>query len=126
MESTYETNLMYRKRDANGDMIWGHGSNDYLTGLEAMAEVIRSRLQAIRGEWWEGDETALPYYDEIITAYQTEQNRAIIDLMIIERIMDTRGVLSVENVSSSLENRKYVFKCDVNTVYGTTPAEVTL
>lgn len=126
MEAKYETNLMYRKRDENGDMIWGHGSQDYLTGLDAMAEVIRSRLQAIRGEWWEGDETALPYYDEIITAYQTDQNRAIIDLMIIERIMDTRGVLSVSDVSSSLKNRQYVFKCNVKTVYGTTPVEVTL
>ena len=126
MISDYERNLRCRKRDENGDIIWGHGSDDYVTGLDAMAEVIRSRLQAVQGEWWEGDVTAIPYYDEIISAYQTKQNQAMIDLMVIDRIMDTRGVLSVSNVFSEIRDRKYTFRCTVNTVYGTTPAEVIL
>ena len=124
MIAQYETNLAYRKRDEDGDMVFGNGSKDYLTGIEAMAETIRSRLQAVQDEWWEGDETALPYFDEVISAYQTEENRAIIDLMVIQRIMDTRGVLSVEDVYSAIGNRKYQFQCVVNTVYGKTPVEV--
>ncbi len=126
MISDYERNLRCRRRDENGDIVWGHGMQDYASGLDAMGEVIRSRLQAVQGEWWEGDATALPYYDEIMTAYQTSQNRAMIDLMVIDRIMDTRGVLSVSDVSSEIKNRQYVFKCKVNTVYGVTPAEVIL
>ena len=126
MISDYERNLRCRRRDENGDIVWGHGMQDYASGLDAMGEVIRSRLQAVQGEWWEGDTTALPYYDEIMTAYQTSQNRAMIDLMVIDRIMDTRGVLSVSDVSSEIKNRQYVFECKVNTVYGVTPAEVIL
>lgn len=126
MISDYERNLRCRRRDKDGDYVWGHGMQDYTSGLDAMAEVIRSRLQAVQGEWWEGDATALPYYDEIMSAYQTSQNRAMIDLMVIDRIMDTRGVLSISDVSSTLQDRQYVFKCKVNTVYGTTPAEVIL
>lgn len=126
MQAKYETDLIVRKVDEDGDMIWGHGKLDYLQGLEAMAQVIRYRLAAIQGEWWEGDATALPYYSDFLTAYQTDENRARIDLMIIERILDTRGVLSVSDVSSSMKNRKYNFKANVLTVYGITKAEVSL
>ena len=126
MIAKYETNLKYRRRDENGDMVWGHGQQDYLSGLDAMAEVIKTRLGAIQGEWWEGDSTALPYYTEILTAYRTDENKSKIDLMIIERLMSTRGVLSVTNISSFYSGRNYTFKANVNTVYGTTRAEVTL
>lgn len=126
MQAKYETDLRYRKRDENGDMVWGNGSQDYLTGIDAMAEVIKTRLAAIKGEWWEGDGTALPYYTDILTSYRTEANRSMIDLMIIERLMDTRGVLSVTDVKSWYDGRNYFFNANVNTVYGRTTAEVTL
>ena len=126
MIAQYETSLACRKRDENGDMLFGNSLNDYVGGLEAMVLVIQSRLRAIQGEWWEGDETALPYFGEILNAYQTEKNRAIIDLMVVERIMDTRGVVSIPDVHSQYIGRKYVFQCTVNTLYGTAPVEVTL
>ena len=126
MQAKYETDLIYRKLDENGDMVWGQGKQNFLSGLDAMAQVIKTRLGAIQGEWWEGDPTALPYYTEMVTAYATDETRSMLDLMIIERLMDTRGVLSVTNVWSAIVNRRYTFKADVNTVYGTTKAEVIL
>lgn len=126
MIAQYETALAYRKRDENGDMVFGHGANDYVSGVEAMTEVIKSRLQAVQDEWFEGDETALPYFDEVLTAYKTEENQGIIDLMVVQRLMDTRGVLSIEDVHSEFIDRKYVFTCTAVTVYGQTPVEVTI
>lgn len=125
MNAQYATNLKYRKRDENGDYVFGHGDDDFLYGLDAMAQVIRTRLGAMRGEWWEGDETALPYFDEILGAAATEQNKDAIDLMIIERIMDTVGVTGVSDIASSFVDRRYSFTCKVQTLYGETTAEVT-
>lgn len=125
MIAQYATNLKYRKRDENGDYVFGHGDDDFLYGLEAMAQVIKTRLGAMRGEWWEGDETALPYFDGILGAAATSQNKDAIDLMIIERIMDTVGVTGVSEISSAFEDRRYSFSCKVQTVYGETTAEVT-
>lgn len=124
MLAQYETNLMYRRTDENGDMLLGLSPGvAFSSHLEAMGQVLKTRLAAVEGEWWEGDYGALPYMTDILPAYATDENREIIDLMVIERIMDTVGVISVSDVVSSIENRRYTFHCNVQTVYGETTAE---
>ena len=124
IKSQYGTQLKYRRLDEDGDMLFGHGEADFRTDIEAMAQVIKTRLSAFEGEWWEGDIGALPYFTEILGMASTEANCAAVDLMIINRIMDTVGVISVSDVESFVENRHYRFNCKVQTVYGETKAEV--
>lgn len=127
MLAQYETSLIYRRTDEDGDMLFGLSPGVAFSGsLEAMSQVLKTRLAAVEGEWWEGDYGALPYMADILGAYATDENREIIDLMVIERIMDTVGVISVSNVVSSIENRRYTFRCNVQTVYGETTAELNL
>lgn len=126
MKQQYETQLKYRALDENGDMLFGRGEGGFLSGRAAMRQVLMTRLRAIRDEWWEGDRTALPYFTQMLAARGSDASRAQIDLLIIERIMDTIGVTGVENISSSIENRRYIFNCTVHTVYGDTAAEVSL
>lgn len=124
MKAQYETQLKYRALDENGDMTFGHGDRDFISGLPAMAQVLKTRLSAVEGEWWEGDPHALPYYTAMIGAGATKQKQDAMDLMVINRIMDTVGVISVSDVKSTIQNRKYHFECKVQTIYGTTVAEV--
>lgn len=124
MKAQYETQLKYRALDENGDMIFGHGDRDFISGLPAMAQVLKTRLSAVEGEWWEGDPHALPYYTEMIGAGATKKKQDAMDLMVINRIMDTVGVISVSEVNSTIQNRRYHFECKVQTIYGTTVAEV--
>lgn len=124
MKAQYDMQLKYRALDANGDMCFGHGDGDFLTDLQAMGQVLKTRLSAIDGEWWEGDPYALPYYTDILGAASTKRNQDAIDLMVINRIMDTVGVIGVSDVKSTLKNRSYHFECRVQTIYGTTTAEV--
>ena len=126
MQAQYETKLIYRTLDKNGDYVWGNSMNDMLSGQQAMRQVIQTRLGAIQGEWWEGDRTAIPYYTEVLGAPGGEQRRQAIDLMIISRLMDTVCVLSITDFESSLINRKYQCTCTVHTVYGKVSAEVTI
>lgn len=125
IKAQYETKLKYRRIDEDGDMVFGHGEKDFKTDLEAIAQVIKTRLAAIEGEWWEGDIGALPYFSEILGMSSTAENQAAVDLMIINRIMDTVGVIGISDVESHIENRHYRFNCKVQTVYGETTAEVT-
>lgn len=121
----YLTGLTYRRTDADGDMLFGASpSVAFSSDLEAMSDVLKTRLAAVDGEWWEGDYGALPYFSDILGAYATDENREIIDLMVIARIMDTVGVLSVSDVESSIQDRHYSFRCKVQTVYGETKAEI--
>lgn len=126
MIAQYTTNLKYRRLDENDDMMFGHGDADFLYGLEAMRQVIQTRLKAVRDEWWEGDPTALPWTTEIIGARTSQFQKDEIDLMIIERLMDTVGVNSVSDIESSFYNRHYSFSCKVQTVYGETTGEVSI
>lgn len=126
MNAQYTTNLKYRKLDENGDMIFGHGEADFLTGLDAMGQVVQTRLKAVRDEWWEGDPTALPWITEILGARLSNYQKDRIDLMIIERLMDTVGINSVSDIESSFVNRKYTFSCKVQTAYGETTGTISM
>lgn len=121
MAVQYTESVKYRKLDSEGDYTFGH-SNEFLEGLEALTQAIKTRLKVIRGEWWEGDDTALPYMTEILGKANGDKNK--LDLMVIHRITDTVGVLSVTDVKSSILGRAYSFSCKVKTVYGTTTIEV--
>ncbi len=118
MQAQYESNLIYREQDASGDWIWGNGMNDMLSGQAAMQQVILTRLRAIKFEWWEGDSTALPYYTEILGGPGSMSQIAKIDLMVIARLMDTIGVISVTEFTSSFKNRMYHCSCNAHAVYG--------
>lgn len=125
MKAQYETNLTYRRLGPDGDMLFGQQpGTSHLTELDAMAQVIKTRLGAVAEEWWEGDPGALPYYTDIIAAPGTKARQEMIDLMIIERIMSTVGVISVSDITSSITQRHYSFQCKVQTIYGETYAEV--
>lgn len=124
MLAQYESQLKYRRLDENGDMMFGHGNADFVSTAEAMQQVLKTRLSACQDEWWEGDAGALPFFNGILGSATTDENREAIDLMVIERIMDTRGVISVSNVESSFANRHYSFRCSVQTVYGEVETEV--
>ena len=127
MLAQYETQLKYRRMDENGDMVFGEtGDAGFLQQKDAMAQVIKTRLAACEGEWWEDDPGALPWYTEILGSMVTQGRVEEIDLMVIERIMDTVGVISVSDIESSVERqrRHYHFTCTAHTVYGDVPVEV--
>lgn len=127
MLAQYNTQIKVRRMDENGDMIFGSTAPDaFLEGTEALAQVLSTRLKAIQGEWWEGDEGALPWMTDILGSMVSRGHRDEIDLMVIDRIMDTVCVNSVDNISSEITNRHYKFSCTAHTVHGDVPVEVTL
>ena len=125
MEATYETDLKYRRFDKDGDVTFGAGDAGFVYGVDAMAQVLKTRIASIAGEWWEGDdESTIPWMTEIIGEMVPEGRAEEISLMIIDRITDTVNVLDVQDVEYAIENRKFRFSCMVNTVYGQVPMEV--
>lgn len=125
MIADYLNQLKCRRVDSDGDMIFG-ADNSLVEGQEAMLQVLKTRLAAAEGEWWEGDDTAVPWYTEIVGFMAPEGRREEIDMMVIDRITDTVGVISVDDIQSSIENRRYTLECTVQTVYGEIPIEVSV
>lgn len=118
MNATYETQLLCRAVDENGDMVFGAGDAGFVNGAEAMDQVIKTRLAAGAGEWWEGDDTAIPWFSEVLGSMIRENRVSEIDLLVVNRLLDTVGVTGVDNIQSSITGRQYHFSCTAHTVHG--------
>ena len=126
MIAQYNTQLKYRRVVENGDMVFGTGSSDFKEGADAMEQVLKTRLGACENEWWEGDPGAIPWFSEVLGRMVTQEQIDEIDLLIIDRIMDTVGVNSVSGIESGVEDRHYHFTCTAHTVHGDVPVEVNI
>lgn len=111
--------MQYRLLDENKDYSFGKGSQNMITGTEAVAQAIYTRLLLLQGEWWEDLDDGLPLMQRILGFRNTQQAA---DLLIRQRILGTTGVNDLYNFSSEFDpaTRAYTFSCTVNTIYGET------
>lgn len=108
--------MRYRELDQNGDMTFGGNSKNFLKGLPAVVQAIKTRIKLLKGEWWENSEEGFPLFQDVLGKYDELKIRT----GIVERIQQTPGVLSVSNVEIIFKNRKLNFNCNVSTIYGNT------
>lgn len=111
--------MIYRILSKDWDYTFGNGTSNYLSGAEAVAQAIKSRLLLLYGEWWEDQEDGLPLWQKIMGTSGRPENQQAVDLIIRDRISETEGVLAITAWTSSFENRNYVFRALVETKYGT-------
>ena len=110
--------MKYRTLDENGDSTFG--SRKFLTGREAVAQAIVTRLRLLYGEWWENTADGLPLWNQILSAYGGNAVRDTVDLIISERIQGTNNVTALVSYESNFDpqTREYTAYCVVNTVFG--------
>lgn len=112
--------MQYRILDKNGD--YTLGQNSMKQDKEAVAQAIQTRLHLLYGQWWENTEDGLPLFEKILGAYG--DNKEMIDILISERIAQTKDVKEIKSYTSTFQNRVYTAKCVVETVYGTVSIEI--
>ena len=117
--------VKYRRLDGAGDMVFGSGLNAFLTDLEAVTQSVQTRLKLLRGEWWERPQDGLPLYQQMLGRPCTQAQKELMDLLVTERIADTRKVTRVYDAQSAFDGRAYRFICNVQTEFGETTVEVT-
>ena len=115
----------YRALDASGDMVFGRGAAAFLTGAQAVRQALETRLRLFCGEWWESPDEGLPLFQQMLGRPQTQAQKELMDLLVTERIADTRKVTRVYDAQSALDGRTYRFTCNVQTEFGETTVEVT-
>jgi hypothetical protein len=98
----------------------GNGQNNFISDVDAVAQIIKQRLQLFQGEWWEDTTDGLPFWQKIAGYKGHGNNRQAIDLVIQARILSTPYVISIANVSSTYDpnSRAYVFYGEVQTQFG--------
>jgi hypothetical protein len=107
-----------RRLDENWDPVYGNGQDDYLFDLEAVMQIIESRLRLWKAEWWEDQNEGLPMWQNILGKLGT--NKVAIDRVIQSRIFKTPYVTGVVSFESTFDVaiRKYQCEATVNTIFG--------
>lgn len=107
--------MLYRKLDADGDLVFGHGLKDYYQdNVEAIAQSVKTRLQLWRGEWYLNTQEGTPYMQEVLG--KNTKDLAIRALQ--TRILDTEGVTSIKDFQIVPNGRHMSFYIVINTIYG--------
>jgi len=118
--STVSPLVIVRRLDANHDPVYGSGAADFLTDLEATAQIIETSLLLFQGEWWNNLQAGLPLFQSIIA--QPENNRqATIALLIQQVIFAVDFVTGITNVvvNYTSATRQFTYSCNVQTAFGT-------
>lgn len=112
--------------DINGDYSFGRGQQNLTYASYAVGQAIQTRLNLLKGEWWEDQQDGLPLFQQILGTSSSVNNLLVVDSLIKERISGTTDVTGIQEYSSSYSNRTYSFTATVNTKYGTTTVSNTL
>ncbi|NOU95584.1 hypothetical protein GC093_20460 [Paenibacillus sp. LMG 31456] len=110
--------MKYRALDTNGDYSFGKSQQNFISGVSAVAQALKTNLLLLQGEWWESIDKGLPLFQNILGQPGTPANVQATDLLVKEAIANTPGVTIIKNFKSIYENRTYSLSCTVNTQNG--------
>jgi hypothetical protein len=101
----------------SGDPIWGQGQANFIADINAVAQIIATRLRLFLGEWFANTLDGTPYWQSILGKAVNVQ---VINSLLIARILATPYVSSVSNIDSTYNPSTflYTFTVTVLTQFG--------
>ena len=115
--------MIHRPVDASGDILPVLSPADLLRGTEAVAQLVRERLELYAGDWWENSDWGNEILQMLQESRLTEADGQALASYLASYIRETPGVESVSDVSFSVEEKQFCFRCVVQAGSGT--AEIT-
>lgn len=122
--------MRYRKLDANGDMIFGHGAADFwFNQPEGVGQSVMTRLLLFSGEWFLDTSAGTPWGGFPLNDLVVQQGQILgvhtqlsRDAAIRERILTTNGVASLNSYASQVDpdTRSFSVQATIDTIYGST------
>ena len=117
--------MIVRPVDEYGDMMPIWNDSQMLSGAEAVAQVVKSRLLFFRGEWWESEEMGIQLPDFVAETVRQSD----VDLLakyITSYIAETEGVNEISDISAEFNKGVLNFRCLIITDEGEAEMEVDL
>jgi hypothetical protein len=108
--------MRYRRQDANGDYVFGHGKVDFFVNEPAVfAQAVKTRLRLFLGEYFVDTTVGMPWQAQVL-GYNTQD---VYDGAVRKCIKETPGFLSFVSYSSQLDRatRTLSLSAAVNSVY---------
>lgn len=111
--------MIYRKLDADGDMTFGGGKNDFHRNVpDGVAQAVMTRLRLWRGEWFADNTAGTPWLTHVLG----ERTSEIRDSVIRSRIIGTPGVNRLIDYEATVDvdTRHMTVAAEIDTIYGQT------
>ena len=109
--------ITYLLLDAGYDPVFD--PNAVLTDLDAVRQVILTRLSLFLGQWWENLKLGLPVFQSILGQLASPSGIAAMQALIQQNILGTPYVTGVTNVSVNFTAGKLSYITTVQTAFGT-------
>lgn len=116
--------MKYRRLDANGDYTFGHGSSDYLSGIDALRQAVETKIKLFYGEWFANQGIGIPMFQSLLGQVNIEQLKIALQNLLTARVLEVKGVQSVEAMTITQNDRELHVSLTLNTTYGDTTLEV--
>ena len=99
---------------------WGLGKANFISDIDAVAQIIRQRLQLLQNEWWENLLEGLPFWQSIAGYAGKGNSQQNISLIIQNRILSTPYVVRLSSVQATYTSstRSFSFYAVVQTQFG--------
>ncbi len=110
--------MLLRPTDDSGDILPVLSSSVLVSGPEAVARLVRYRLNLLSGEWWENPAWGCGVFDMLRDRRITEQDVSALSSYLCSYISATRGVRSVDDVKTAVSGRRFTLSCRVLTEEG--------
>lgn len=88
-----------------GDLDLSSGTVELVTGIDAIAQNLRIRLQMFKGEWHLDERQGMPYFQEILGQ---KYKPALLIPIFQEAILETAGVIAIKSFSLDFVDRRQV------------------
>ena len=118
--------MQLHNSDTSGDWLPVMVTGDGLTGAEAVAQLIRYRLNLFQREWWENPEIGNPVLEMLKNDRITEAAVSQVTNVISDYIRNTKDVVSLEEIRGELIGKQIQYSCRIMTAYGPTSISVML
>jgi hypothetical protein len=103
--------------DASGDPLRGAGLSNFLSDIDAVAQIIATRLRFLMGEWYEDLTDGTPAFQALLGQPITMQALAMI---LSQRILGTKYVTGIQSLQVRYlpAGRNFAFYASVQTQFG--------
>lgn len=112
--------ISVRALTPSGDVQHGNSGASFIHDIDAVTQIILTRIRLFQGEWWEDLSQGTPMFQSILGAQASPKSQATILLLIQQRILGTPYVNSIlaSTLTFDRNTRKFTFSCTVSTAFG--------
>lgn len=95
--------MRVRALDVNGDWTFGKGQNDYLTGIPALAQNIKTRLSSFLNDCFFNLNFGIDWFNLLGSKNETGLNLAIASML-----LNTQNVSGILELSINVDNNRVI------------------